>query len=108
MTKTDEKEFTFDAIEELTDSLHEESEQLQNAAITFINNHITLTTVEFKDCEIVVYHVKEDEAIYAEMDKAYLSTIDNGESSGSDFWDRWAAVISTLNRFKIVDEVLNP
>lgn len=104
----EERTFTFDAIEELVDLYSEESEDLGNAALTFIDGILTLTTIEFKDSVVIVYRTTETPELYQQMEEKYLKIIDGDDSSGSDFWDKWTAFIETLTPHKIVDETLNP
>ncbi len=99
--------FTFDSLEEIVEGYFDETEERENAAITFDNGTITLTTVKFKDVEVAVYQVKESQEIYDKMDELYMQILEN-QSTGSDFWDMWSAIIQTLEPYKIVDEVMLP
>lgn len=107
MQSTREKIFTFDELEEVVEQYYDESEETANAVISFNEGIIVLTTCKFKDCEVKVYRVKESPELYAKMDEDYLLLLEDG-TSGSDFWDKWNAIIYTLQDFCIVDDVLNP
>lgn len=109
MTKqTTESIFTFDAIEELVAQFFDESEEKGNAAITYKNGMLTLTTVEFDNAVVGVYQVKESPELYEVMNTAYLDLIDGDMASGSDFWDMWAVLLNVMEPHKIVDETFNP
>jgi len=56
--------------------------------------------------EVQVYRVEETDELYEKLDALYVQQLDN--TSGSDFWDMWSAVLTVLEPHKIVDEVLNP
>ena len=99
--------FSFETIEELTQQYFEENECAGNAIITYDNGFLTLVVVEYKTCDIQVFHVKEDETLYAKMDKTYVNIVEN-MSTGSDFWDKWDAMLEIFEPFKIVDNTFNP
>jgi hypothetical protein len=95
--------FNFDELEELVGEYYEESEGAHDANITFAGGFVTLTIFSYSDNGIEVYRFKEDISIYAKMDDLYTKILEVN-SSGSDFHDKWYAMLEALpENSKIID-----
>lgn len=100
--------FAFEDIEDMVEALFDESEETMNATITYSRDRtIRLTVVKFKNTHVRVYEMKESDALYHEIDQNYNAIIEYG-NSGSDYWDRWNAMLHSVDSYKVVDEVFNP
>ena len=107
-TKTaKELTFSFETIEELCDMLFDESGETRAARVTYENGEIILIAARLRDVDVQVYKVKDSPELYEKMDDKYVEVLEN-MTSGSDFYDKWHALIETLEQYKLVDEVLNP
>lgn len=104
---TKDEVFSFDVLEEHVEGYFEETEERENASVTYENNILTLTVVKFQDFEVTVYRAPESKELYTAMDDKYLEILKE-KSTGNDFWDMWAAMLAVLEPYKIVDEIMNP